>query len=187
MKLTFTIGLLATGLLAGCSSGAGLLDTKSNVPSAASVPVGNNLALPPDLQLASPAGTSPSYQSNGYVAPIVVPAARMSSQAASFADPNLPQQARGGRAPLGQQVAAFNSNDPIYSNQAVDNAFPSDYYAKYGISRFRKNGTLKTPAELKKELTAAVIAKKRSTNPNYGTVANFGNLGAGGDEFLLHP
>ena len=46
------IVLLAILALAGCSSGTGLLDSKSAVPSAARVPVGNSLAMPPDLQLA---------------------------------------------------------------------------------------------------------------------------------------
>lgn len=182
VKLKFAFGFIVASVLGGCSSGAGLLDTKAGVPSAASVPVGNNLALPPDLQLATPSGTVDRYQSNGYVAPIITPAARPQSQAASFADPNLPQQ----RASQ-QQVAAIDPNEPIYSNQVVDRAFPSDYYAKYGISRFKANGKLKTPGELKKELTATVLAKKRAANPNYGTVSNFGNLGAGGDDFIMHP
>ena len=186
MNLKLVIYLVVAVVLAGCSSGSGLLDAKSNVPSAAAVPVGNNLALPPDLQLASPSRTVESYQPNGYVAPIVVPAGRAVSQAATFADPNLAPTRVSNAASLQQQAAA-SPTEPIYSNQVVDRAFPSDYYAKYGISRFKANGKLKTPAELKKELTLTVLAKKRSANPNYGTVANIGNLGPGGDEFIMHP
>lgn len=186
MNLKLVICFALAVVLAGCSSGAGLLDTKAGVPSAAAVPVGNNLALPPDLQLASPAGTVESYQSNGYVAPIAVSAGRPVSQAATFADPNLAPQ-RGSNAASLQQQAAASPTEPIYSNQVVDRAFPADYYAKYGISRFKSNGKLKTPAELKKELIVTVLAKKRSANPNYGSIANIGNLGSGGDEFIMHP
>ena len=165
-----------------------MLDTKAGVPQAANVPVGNNLALPPDLQLAVPAATSSRYQPNGYVAPITMPAPRPVSQAASFADPNagrapLQQQGMAGKAPL----PGYSPSDTIYINQTIDLANPGDYYAKYGISRFKANGQLKTKEQLRKELIDAVMAKKRQTNPNYGTVANMGNLGPGGDSFIMQP
>ena len=184
MKLNFAIGLCATALLAGCSSGSSLLDTKAGVPQAANVPVGNNLALPPDLQLATPTATSDRYQPNGYVAPIAVPNVRPASQAVSFADPQLPKPPPGTATAMAAPVVA---SDNIYANAIVDRAMPADYYAKYGISRFKPNGQLKTPAELKKELMAAVLAKKRAANPNYGTISNFGNLGAGGDDLIMRP
>ena len=177
------IGLIAVLLLAGCSSGSSLLDAKSTIPSAAAVPVGNNLALPPDLQLPAPSRTVAGYQPNGYVAPIVMPAPRQVSQAAAFADPTAGNQQTAGQ----QQAAAYSATETVYSNKGVDLAFPADYYAKYGISRFRANGKLKTPDEMKKQLIAAILAKKRATNPNYGTISNIGNIGAGGDEFIMKP
>ena len=178
MNLKLFIGLGAALILAGCSSASSMLNSKSNLPQADRVPVGNNLAMPPDLQLAQPGRTYSGYQSNGYVQPIAQPVEHPVSQVEGFADP---------QAPAGQQAAVNLGPQNIYDNQVVNQAFPGDYYAKYGISRFKKNGKLKTLDELKRELTAAVIAKKRSTNPNYGTVANIGNLGPGGDEFILHP
>ncbi len=45
--------LAAALLLQGCTLG-GLLNRKSAVPQATSVPTGGNLAMPPDLQLATP-------------------------------------------------------------------------------------------------------------------------------------
>ena len=183
MNFRSIIGLGAALLLAGCSSGASLLDTKAGVPQASAVPVGNNLALPPDLQLASPAGTIDSYQSNGYVAPIAVPAGRSFGQAATFADPQAGRGANG----LAAQPAAFSPTETVYTNKGIDLAFPADYYAKWGISRFKANGKLKTPAELKEELKRTVIAKKRETNPNYGTISNWGNLVSGADSVVMHP
>jgi len=153
------------------------------VPQATNVPVGNNLALPPDLQLATPTATTDRYQPNGYVAPIVMPAPRPMSQAASFADPTT------GRQPAQQQATlpGYSPTDTVYINKTIDLANPGDYYAKYGISRFKANGKLKTKEELRQELIAAVLAKKRAANPNYGTVSNIGNLGPNGDSFIMQP
>ncbi len=177
------IGIIAVLLLAGCSSGSSLLNAKSGVPDASSVPVGNNLALPPDLQLAAPSATSVRYQPNGYVAPIAIPAARPISQAAAFADPGLsPSQSA-----AAAQAAAVNPTENVYANQIIDRTATVDPYARYGISRFRANGKLKSVAELKRELVVAAIAKKRETNPNYGTIGNFGNAVAGNDDFILKP
>lgn len=178
MNLKLFIGLGAALLLAGCSSAAGLLDTKNNIPSASLVPVGNNLALPPDLQLAQPGRTVDRYQSNGYVQPIAQPIERPASQVEGFADP---------QAPASERAAANLGPQNIYDNQVVSQAFPGDYYAKYGISRFKKNGKLKTLDELKKELAAVVLAKKREQNPAYGTVGNFGNMVSGKDDVIMHP
>ena len=178
MNLKLFIGLGAALILAGCSSASSMLNSKSNLPHAELVPVGNNLALPPDLQLAQPGRTYSGYQSNGYVQPIAQPVEHPASQAAGFIDP---------QAPVGQQRVADLGPQNIYDNQVVNQAFPGDYYAKYGISRFKKNGKLKTLDELKKELAAVVLAKKREQNPAYGTVGNFGNMISGKDDVIMHP
>ena len=177
MNLKLFIGLCAALILAGCSAGAGLLDSKQNVPQASLVPVGNNLALPPDLQLAQPGRTYNGYQPNGYVQPIAQSMEHPVNQVEGFADP---------QAPAGQQAADLGPKN-IYDNSIVNQAFPADYFAKYNISRFKKNGKLKTLAELKLELSAAVLAKKRAENPAYGTIGNFGNMVSGKDAAIMHP
>jgi hypothetical protein len=63
------LALGATTLfLAGCSVGNLLGGGGKTSPEAVQVPVGNQLALPPDLQLAAPTETTDAYQSNGVVA-----------------------------------------------------------------------------------------------------------------------
>jgi hypothetical protein len=177
MNLKLFIGIGVALILAGCSSASSLLNSKSNLPQAERVPVGNNLAMPPDLQLAQPGRTYSGYQSNGYVQPIAQPVEHPASQVAGFIDP---------QAPAGQRVADLGPQN-IYDNQVVNQAFPGDYYAKYGISRFKKNGKLKTQDELKHELAAMVLAKKREQNPAYGTIGNFGNMVSGKDDVIMHP
>ncbi len=55
--------------LSGCSSAANLLGGGSSSPTQqARVPVGNELALPPDLSLRAPTQTVDGYQPNGEVA-----------------------------------------------------------------------------------------------------------------------
>jgi hypothetical protein len=144
---TTTILVLAALVIAGCSNGSSLLNNKSNVPQASNIPVGNNLALPPDLQLATPTQTSDNYEPNGPVAPIA-PAAQANQQA---------------------------SNESLYDAGAVAPA-KLDIYDQYGISKIGANGKPKKPDVLKAELKAAIIKKKRETNPNYGTIANIGSI-----------
>jgi hypothetical protein len=132
--------------LAGCSTG-GLLDNKVSATQAASVPVGNPLALPPDLALAAPGETTDAYVSNGPVdLGLDEPPAAQASTSARAAAP---------------RVAA---------------APQEDVYAKYGISKLNPDGTEKTRPVLAKELKAAILAEKRQTNPNYGTIWNIGAL-----------
>ncbi len=49
-------------------------------------------------------------------------------------------------------------------------------YEQYGISVYKPDGTKKSDEELKAELREAYLAKKRQANPNYGTIANIGNI-----------
>ena len=66
MKL---IILVCTGIfLSGCSTAANLLGGDSPTAQAVRIPVGNELALPPDLALRAPTQTSDAYVPNGPVA-----------------------------------------------------------------------------------------------------------------------
>ena len=157
MRNLFKNGILvavAAGLSA-CSGGAGLLDAKSGVPVASNVQVGNNLALPPDLQLAAPTQTSDAYQSNGPVA-----------QAAA------PVSAKASKLKAGTSVASAD----IYGNGAAPAAPPADVFAQYGISKVNPDGTAKSIPKLNEELRVAMLKKKRETNPNYGTIGNIGAI-----------
>jgi hypothetical protein len=148
------VWIAAAATLAGCSSGAGLLDGKSNVPVATNVQVGNNLALPPDLQLATPGQTTDAYQTNGYVAPVAQP---VSTKPAKL-----------------KPTAAIASNDVYGSGAAAPTA--GDVFDQNGISKINPDGSKKTPVQLSEELRAVLLAKKRQKNPSYGTIANIGAI-----------
>ena len=47
-----------------------------------------------------------------------------------------------------------------------------DVYEYYGVSRYNADGSPKTRDQLKKELRAAYLKKRRETDPNYGTIMN---------------
>ena len=55
-------------------------------------------------------------------------------------------------------------------------AVKQDLYAEYGINKLDANGKPKDIWKLKAELKAAILKKKRETNPGYGTVANIGAI-----------
>jgi hypothetical protein len=138
--LKYSVMLMMALALAGCSSNL-LGGGGSSGPAAEqAIPVGNQLALPPDLALRAPGPTSPTYRAN------TAPAATNTGVYSD--DINAP-------------AARPPNNDP---------------YEKYGISKFKPDGTKKTDAELREELRLAVLAEKRKTNPNYGTVRNIGEL-----------
>jgi hypothetical protein len=64
-KTSVSVAVLCIAL-GGCSSAAKLLgNDPAPAPQMASIPVGNQLALPPDLALAAPSTTVEGYQSNG--------------------------------------------------------------------------------------------------------------------------
>ncbi len=156
----FTIAVSLCAALSGCSAGANLLglNGKADVPQAINVPVGNKLALPPDLQLAAPTQTSDAYRPNGYVEPI--------SQASANTSRQAPQN-------------IYEYKEPT--------EVTSDVFAKYGVSRFRPNGKLKSLNEMKDELRKRVTAKKRLANANYGTISNLGRVISGQDDIIAKP
>ena len=149
MKTVWTFsGLLALGFaLSGCSS-SGLLDKmglrNSPAPQAPTVQTGNNLALPPDLQLRPPGAVTQDYQPN------TVPAAPVQTASAE---------------------EGLYSTTPAYKPPVK-----RDIYAEYGISRLKPDGTAKNDEELKTELKAAMLKRKREQNPNYGTIRNIGAI-----------
>jgi len=146
---------LSVLLLAGCSGASSLLNGKDTVPSAANVPVGNTLALPPDLQLAPPSGTSDAYQPNGPVA-LAAPAAPVAAS---------------------QKLAsAPTASGNLYGGAPVAAVPPGDVFDQYGISKINPDGTKKTPLQLHDELEAAILKKKQQANPSYGTFANIGAI-----------
>lgn len=148
MKNVFFAPLVAVSL-AGCGS---LLDSpnpnKLGGPSQVTVPAGNNLVLPPDLQLAAPGnGTAPGYD--------------------TAAEPPPPKKS----AALAKPVTG---NDTLYGGGSA--APQGDVFDQYGISKTKPDGTPKTQQELANELKAAILRKKRQKNPGYGTIANIGNI-----------
>ncbi len=157
IKTPYLLLALATLALGGCSAGAGLLDGKSGVPQASNVPVGNNLALPPDLQLAAPTATSDAYQPNGPVASATAPvSAKPLKQVAS---------------------TAASSSGGLYGTAAASpSVAPGDIFAQYGISRYNPDGTQKTQSQLASELNAAILKRKQQQTPGYGTIANIGSI-----------
>ncbi len=147
-NLRFAILMSAALVLGGCTAASSMLDSKSRVPQASQVNVGNPLAMPPDLSLAAPGQTSDAYQAN--------PGSGETAQEAGLSSPPAAQKA---------------STAPV-----TPLAPRKDIFDQYGISKIKDDGSAKTPDELKLELKAAILAKKRLTNPNYGTIRNIGAI-----------
>jgi hypothetical protein len=150
----FTL-VFAPLLLAGCTSllGGGGNPAKLGGPSQVTVPVGNNLAMPPDLQLATP-GSAPGYQ------------------AETLPDDGQIEPPKKKTAALAKPKASSNS---VYGDGATTDA-PQDVFDQYGISKTKPDGTPKTQVELSAELKAAVLLKKKQKNPSYGTIGNISNI-----------
>jgi hypothetical protein len=145
-KILFCVAVALA--LSACTGGQSLLDSKASTPRAVNVPVGNALALPPDLQLQAPTQTSDAYLPNGPV-DVPAPAPKVSTQIASAASPALPN---------------------------VDGLKKQDIMEQYGVSRVNADGTPRTSEQLREALRQAIIAKRKAANPNYGTIANLGNI-----------
>ena len=155
-KLTKSLVVLLPFALVACTETQFLntLGAGKTSPDEQVVASNQPLIMPPDLSLRPPQPGEVQTQA----APAPAPA---QTQAAPL-DPALNQAP----APL-QQQAALNPNQPSNPLQELDQA-----YIKYGISKFRPDGSPKTTEELQKELNAAIIAEKKKNNPNYGTIWN---------------
>jgi hypothetical protein len=138
--------LVCVTFLAGCSAG-NLLNSKSTVPQAGNIPVGNQLALPPDLALQAPTDTVDGYQPNGRVASLDGPAL---------------DSGDGG-------LDATQAPAPVARP-------PTDIYARYNINTKFPDGKPKDPVTLRNELKKAITAEKRKANPGYGTIWNIGSI-----------
>ena len=153
--VTAFVFLAAAIGLAGCGEskfldvvGAG----KSSAPGDIAVKSNQNLAMPPDLRLPAPgAGTSEAQ-----------------ARIAAYEPPAAEDEAAGQPAAVAPPVAAPPA--------AVAEAPAGDVYERNGISKTRADGKPKTEAELQDELKKVYIAKKRQTDPNYGTIWNLGNV-----------
>lgn len=144
-------GVLAMSLvLAGCGASRLLggmgLGSSDPAPQAPVVRTGNNLALPPDLQLRPPGTVTETYQPNP------APPAPIETASADVGLTAPPAPAA--PAPVAKQ----------------------DIYAEYGITKTKPDGTPKLEGDLKAELKQAILRRKRETNPNYGTVLNIGDI-----------
>jgi hypothetical protein len=166
MKLGILIASCVAALfLSGCTSLLGDGNpNKLGGPTATAVPVGNNLMMPPDLQLPAPGsgpapgigsaqgiGTAVSDDPPGLIPPIKISLAK------------------------NKTVDGKPADGKVYTDTGVV-APPSDIFGQNGISLTKPDGTKKTQMELSAELKAALLRKKRQTNPNYGTIANIGNI-----------
>jgi hypothetical protein len=118
----------------------------------------------------------------GSSAPTAEPQIQVNNQLAMPPDLSL---AAPGSAPAPAPRPTYKSasltppaNDDVYGGgAAAAPAAPAvDVYEKYGINKFNPDGTKKDDGKLRAELRQAVIAEKRKTNPNYGTIRNIGQL-----------
>lgn len=167
----------ACASLAGACSSDGFIDSigfGKYSPDETQVRTNQALTLPPDLQLRAPGeGETPQAPAAQAFAP-AEPVTTAPPQYGTV-DPNqtydaTTQQASQPAQPASQpaqQVAAAPA-------QPADQT--QDVYAKWGISKYRADGTEKTTTELNQELRAASLKQKQAQNPNYGTVFNLPNV-----------
>jgi hypothetical protein len=116
----------------------------------------------------------------GSSAPTAQPQIQVNNQLAMPPDLSL---AAPGTAPAPAPTYKSASLAPPSDDTLYDGAAPPaarapavDVYEKYGISKLKPDGTKKNDNVLREELRQAVIAEKRKTNPNYGTIRNIGQL-----------
>jgi hypothetical protein len=151
VALVAGLALALAPALGGCSSGLlGGGGSKSATVPSNNVQVGNQLALPPDLALRAPSA-APAYGA------ATAPGDEIYGSSPASLQPAAPGQLTRGQA-------------------AAQNGTQGDIYDQYGISKFKPDGTRKAEWELKAELKAAILKRKRQTNPGYGTVFNMGGL-----------
>ena len=170
----------------GCSETTfeNVLGNGKDAPDESQVRTNQALVLPPDLNLKAPGtGTPPpappppaptaaaSMQPPNYgAAAPETTTASLTPAAPVTAAPPAP-----GAAPvaLGAVPAAPGAATAAQPAQAAAN---QDFYARYGISRTKPDGTPKKPAELREELRQKYIEMQKAKNPNYGTILNMGSV-----------
>ncbi len=150
IRLDYILVLATSLALGGCSLG-GLLDKGASQPNV-NVPVGNDLAMPPSLQLPQP-GTGVSD---------------------TFA--NSSDAVGGDNLALNEPTApAANRSLGKYPSPPGTPA-GSDVFEQNGISKLKPDGTVKSTSELNAELKQVFLRKKREQNPGYGTIRNIGSI-----------
>jgi len=193
------VGLaLASVMLAGCSetSFQDVFGAGKYIPDENQVHQGQVLTAPPDLQLRPP-GQAPQPQPQRVA---------QSPQPVDTAPPPY-QQSTQGNAPLYEPQKVYQpapqrqvyqpapQPQPVYQqpkpqqiSQAPQQLQPqklqpqaaNDPYAKWGVSRYKADGTKKTQAELDEEMRKKRLAIERQKNPNYGTIFNLGSIWSDG-------
>lgn len=137
-------------LSGGKPSAAGNLQVQTN----------QNLAMPPDLRLPRPGAATSEAQVATYNPPAED----------NLSDENLVDQGLPGDEP----AAAAPAQGSVKAAAPVKPA--GDIYDRYGISKTRPDGTKKSDGELQNELKKAYLAKKRQSEPGYGTIWNIGAI-----------
>jgi hypothetical protein len=146
--------VLLAGLTLGlgaCASASSLLNGKSSVPQASNIQVGNQLAMPPDLQLPQPGQGADNYQPDQVV------------ETANTSDSADVMQKKPAK-----KTAMASTTAPIER--------PPDIFDQNNISKVNEDGTPKSADKLREELRLALLLKKKQANPRYGTIANIGNI-----------
>lgn len=153
MMMRHMVVLVVVSLaLAGCGNSVSRLlgSAPPTPPSAAAV--NTNLAMPPDMQLRAP-GTAPVAA----YSPEVPGHPSQSNSSVAMAQP-----------PAAPQTMAAVAPTPM--------APQLDVFERNGIAKVHPDGKAKTKGELNAELKKVLLAKKRQTNPGYGTIMNIGNI-----------
>ncbi len=194
--------VLVSMMLAGCSEtgfqnwfGAG-----KYIPDENQVHQGQVLSAPPDLQLHPPGnGQQPVRQA--YQAPPPVEAAPPPYQPPAkqgqqpIYEPNqayqpapvqpVYQQPKPQPQPQPQPQQVSQAPQQLQPQQlqpqpVQPQVAANDPYAKFGISRYKPDGSKKTQAELDDEMRQKKLEIERAKNPNYGTIFNLGSIWSNG-------
>ena len=192
------VGLtLVSVMLAGCSEtnfqdwfGAG-----KYIPDENQVHQGQVLAAPPDLQLRPPGNgqkpaqrvtqspqpvdtAPPPYQQSAQSnAPLYEPQQALQPAPQQTPAYQQPQQQQAYQPPQPQQVS---QTPPTQQPQQLQPQAANDPYAKWGVSRYKADGSKKTRAELDAEMRKKRLEIERQKNPNYGTIFNLGSIWSNG-------
>ncbi len=178
---------LASVMLGGCSE-VGFQDmfgAGKYIPNESQVSQGHVLATPPDLQLRPPADgqqpPAPTQQAYQPPQPMTQPPAQQAA-IQNQAPVYQPQQAYKAPTPqpVSQQPQQVTQGPQQLQPQQLQQQATNDPYAKWGVSRYKPDGTKKTQAELTEEMRKKKLEIERAKNPNYGTIFNLGSIWTNG-------
>jgi len=172
---------MVCGVVSGCST-VGLDDmfaSDKQTLDESQIVANPTLAVPPDLSLRPPAeGAGAPRQPvasqqpvttapPNYGAPEPEPVQQQAVQQPTYPTPQ----------PVPSQQAATTPQTAATPQTATAPATdPNDPYAKWGVSRYRADGTKKSQAEINEEMRQVKLKQKQAENPNYGTIWNLGNV-----------